>query len=317
MPLPTNTFTSYDAQGNREDLSDIIYLIDPTDTAFLSSIDVTEANATKHEWQTDSLAPATDDNAVLEGDDATTDAATATERLDNTCQIMDKVPRVTGTQEAIVKAGRRSEMEYQIWKRSKELKRDMEKTVLSNQAKATGANDTARNLGTVLSYIHTNTSAGSDGVEPTGDGSDARTDATSGNERAFTESLLKEVLAACWEAGGDPDFLMVGAANKQTASTFTGNATRYKGAEDRTLAAAIDIYDSDFGELQIIPNRFQRSRDALVIQKDMWAAAYLRPFRLIDLAKSGDSEQKQLLVEWTLEARQEAANGLIADLTTA
>lgn len=313
MALPTHSFTTYDAKGDREDLSDVIYLIDPVDTPFLSSIDATDATATKHEWQTDSLAAASDSNAALEGDEAATDAATATARLDNVCQIQDKVPRVTGTQETVVKAGRRSEMEYQVWKRAKELKRDMEKTALANQAKNAGTKTESRKLASVLAWLKTNTHRGTGGADPKGDGSNARTD---GAQRAFDEAMLKKALKQAWESGGDPDCLMLGSFNKQKVSAFTGNATRHKGAEDRTLVAAIDVYDSDFGELHIVPNRFQRPRDALVIQKDMWAASYLRPFRLLDLARTGDSERKQLLVEWTLEARNEAASALVADLTT-
>lgn len=233
-------------------------------------------------------------------------------RLSNTCIISDKVPRVTGTQESIVKAGRGSEMEYQIAKRAKELKRDMESILLTNTAEVTGDTTNARRLGSWGAWITTNTSNGTSGS----DGSLGNTARTDGTQRAYTEANLKTVLKACWDSGGDPDCIMLGSFNKQKMSAFTGNATRFKGAEDRTLVATIDIYDSDFGSLEIIPNRFQRARDVNVIQKDMVAVSYLRPFRLMDLSKTGDSERKQLLAEYTLEMRNEAAHGAVWDNTT-
>ncbi|KKL49083.1 hypothetical protein LCGC14_2319080 [marine sediment metagenome] len=314
MALPSNAFSTFDAKGNREDLSDVIYMITPTDTPFLSGIPRTKATATLHEWQTDVLAAAAA-NAVIEGDDATTDATTATVRLSNTAQISDKVPRVSGTQEAINKAGRKSEMSYQVAKRAQELKRDMETILLASTAEAAGDVSTARKLGSINAWTTTNISIGAGG-SAAGTALAGNTKRTDGTKRAFTEDLLKAALKLCWDNGGDPECIMLGSFNKQTASGFTGNATRFKGAEDKSLQAAIDIYDSDFGELQIIPNRFQRARDVHILQKDMWGVAYLRPFQLWDLAKTGDTERKQLLVEFTLEARNEKASGAVYDTLT-
>lgn len=308
----SNTFTAFDAVGNREDLSDAIYDISPIDTPFMSSIGRDKARAVKHEWQTDALANADGTNAVGEGFDATTDSITATVRLSNTCQISDKVKRVSGTQQAVDKAGRSNELSYQIAKAGRELKRDMETILLRNQAEAAGDVSTARTLGALPAWIGTNEST--TGTAPVGNDGDAiRTD---GTQRAFTEAQLKDVILQCWNEGADPECLMLGAFNKQRASTFTGNATRFKSAEDSTLNAAIDLYDSDFGELEIIPNRFQRARDAWLIQKDMAAVAYLRPFTQHALAKTGDSERVQLLAEYTLVVRNEKAHGIVADLTT-
>ena len=311
MAIPSNSFETVAARGNREDLSDVIYLITPTDTPFLSGVPRTKAAAVLHEWQTDTLAAA-GANAVVEGDDATTDATTATVRLSNSCQISDKVPRVTGTQEAVNKAGRKSEMSYQVAKVAQELKRDMEFILLENTAEQLASSSVARTLGSIATWIDTNTANGVGGS----DGSIGDNTNSVGTQRDMTEALLKAVLKLCWDNGGDPECIMVGSFNKQTISGFTGNATRFKGAEDMTLKAAIDIYDSDFGELQIIPNRFMRSRDCLILQKNMWAVAYLRPFLLQDLAKTGDTERKQLLVEYTLESRNEAASGAVWDLNT-
>lgn len=312
MTLATDAFTSYSSVGNREDLSDVIYNVSPTDTPFITGIPRVDAKAVLHEWQTDSLAAASSSNFVLEGDETSTDATTATTRLSNTCCISEKVPRVTGTQLAVVAAGRKDELAYQVVKTTKELRRDMESILLANNAEVTGNATTSREPGGVPSWITTNTSNGTSGS----DGSAGNTARTDGTQRAFTESLLKAVLASTWDAGGDPDCVMVGSFNKQAMSSFTGNATRMKGAEDKTLVAAIDIYSSDFGDIEVVPNRFMRARDALVLQKDMWAVAYLRPVSMGELSKTGDSERRLINAEYTLESRNEAGSGAVWDLTT-
>ncbi len=317
MAAPTSTFLSYAAKGNREDLSDVIYNVDPYETPFLTGIGRSEADSTKFEWQTQALAAASTDNAVLEGDDATTDATTATVRRYNYCQIQDKVARVSGTQRAVNTAGRKDELAYQVYLKTLELRRDMEKAVVGlNTASAVGDATTPRKLGSVLSWIATNdvidtTDTGA--VSPTGDGTDTRTD---GTQRALTEALLKLAFKNCWDNGGDPDCVMVGSFNKQVISGFTGGATKTKEIDDRTLVAAIDYYESDFGIVEVIPNRFMRTRDCLVLQKDMWEAAFLRPVHTVELAKTGDSDRRQLIVEWTLQASNEKASGGVFDLTT-
>ncbi len=310
---PASTFETYAAVGNLDDLSNVIYNIDPTDTPGLSSIDTPAATAVLHEWQTDALASASTSNAVEEGLDAATDAATATVRLSNTCQIQDKVPRVSGTQQAVLKAGRGDELEYQIAKRAKELKRDMEKTIFDNNAEVTGSSGTPREIGGIPAWLTSNLDEGAGKTTSTGTGDNAR---TAGTARAFAETMLKTVLRSCFDNGGDPDRIHVGAFNKQAMSAFAGNATREVSAADRQLFAAIDIYDSDFGELQIVPNRFSGNDTAFILQSDMFAAAYLRQFQLHNLAKTGDSERRQLLVEWTLEVRNQKSSGAVYDLTT-
>ncbi|MDC0354331.1 DUF5309 domain-containing protein [bacterium] len=313
MAQPTNTFDTYDSVGEREDLSDVIYSISPTDTPFLSSAAKTQATAVLHEWQTDSLAAAATNNAVIEGDEATLDASTATTRLSNSTQIMDKTVVITGTQESVDKAGRASELAYQIAKRAKELKRDMEATITGNIAEVGGNSTTARKMGTLGSWVTTNDDLASDGASGAGAGNAAHTD---GTQRAFTESQLKSVIKSVWNAGGDPSMVMVGPFNKQKLSGFTGNSTRFDAGADATLYTSVDVYASDFGQLQVVPNRFSRDRDAYVLDMEYWGIAFLRDFSMHELAKTGDSEKRQLLVEATLESRNEAASGLVADLTT-
>ena len=312
MAQPTNTFDTYDSIGEREDLSDVIYNISPTDTPFLSSAAKTKATAVLHEWQTDSLAAAVTNNQVIEGDDATAEAISATTRLSNSCQIMDKVIAITGTQEAVDKAGRASEIAYQIAKKAKELKRDLEASLTSNNAEVTGSATAARVAGGLRSWVATNDVMGTSGTS----GGAGNTAAANGTQRAFTESLLKSVIKSVWNAGGNPTMIMVGPFNKQKLSGFTGNSTRFDAGADATLYTSVDVYASDFGQLQVVPNRFSRDREAWVLDMDYWGVAFLRDFTMHELSKTGDSEKRQLLLEATLESRNEAASGCVADITT-
>jgi len=312
MAQPSNSFSSYDAVGNREDLSDVIYNVAPWETPLLSKMPSNKATGTLHEFTTDTLgAPA--QNWVIEGDDATTDASAATVRLTNYCGISDKVARVTGTQEAVDKAGKNgTEMAYQLVKRGRELKTDIELSIFANNIKVAGNDTLAREVGGLESWIDTNSSAGSGG----GDGSLGATARTDGTQRAFTESLLLDVHQLAWDNGGDPSTLYVGSFNKRVASGFTGVATKFKDVDDKKIVASADIYVSDFGELQIVPSRHIRSRTAILIDHNMVAFSTLRNMETVNLAKTGDSERKQILCEWTLEMRNEKAHAIVADLTT-
>lgn len=314
MTIPTGTFTSFAAVGNREDLSDAIYNISPTDTPFMSMIaGKSKAKATLHEWQTDSLA-ATGANALVEGDDAPAPSNTATSRLVNYTQISGKTAIVTGTQEAVDKAGRKSELAYQFMKKSEELKRDMEAILTGNQVRVVGNSTTARQLRSLEAWYTTNDNRGTGGAD--GSASAAATDATTGDLRAFTEDLLLAVLKSTAEAGGKPDYLMLGTFNKRVASGFSGGASATIDATGKKRVNVVDIYVSDFGTLKIVYNLFQRGRTAHVLQSDMWNVAYLRNFKSYTPAVTGDHEKKAVVVEYTLEARNEASSGVIADLTT-
>ena len=313
MTQPTNTFDSFDAIGNREDLADIITMISPSSTPLLSGIAKVSATATNHEWQTDVLASPSATNAVIEGDDATTTASTPTVRLGNNTQISDKVPRVSGTQMVVDSAGRSDEMAYQVMKSGLELKTDVESTLFANNAKVTGSSSVAREAAGIPAYLATNTDFGATGADPTGDGTDARTD---GTQRAFTESQLKTVLASCWDEGGDPGNIFLGSFNKQTLSAFSGGATRNIEISEKKIIHAVDVFVSDFGDLVVIPSRHMRSRDCLVLEMDKWKFAVLRDFQSNPLAKTGDTDREQMLVEYTLQASNEASSGGIFDLTT-
>jgi hypothetical protein len=311
------TFTAHTAIGQREDLTDIIYDISPTETPFMSSIGKTKATAVYHEWQTDSLAAATTANAAIEGADATSATLAPTVRLGNYTQIIQKTVQVSGTLDTVNKAGRKSEKAYQLAKASAELKRDLETILLANQGRSAGTSTIARKLGSILSWIKTNSDKASDGSDPATIGVSTRTD---GTVRTFTEALLKTVVSEVFVSGGSPKILMVGAAGKQKVSSFAGIAAqRYMapGNTPTTIVGAADIYMSDFGQISIVPNRFMRVRDALVLDPEYAALAYLRPFQTNDLAKTGDSENTQLLAEVTLEVKNEAAHGGVFDLDMA
>jgi hypothetical protein len=311
------TFTAHTAIGQREDLIDVIYDISPTETPILSTLARTKATAVFHEWQSDSLAAATSANAAVEGADAVSATISPTTRLGNYCQIVQKTIQVSGTLEAVNKAGRKSEKAYQLSKAASELKRDMETILAANQGRDAGSSTSARKLGALLSWIKTNTSKGTSGTDPTTIGVSTRSD---GATRTFTEQLLKDEIASAFDAGGNPTMLIVNSGLKQKVSTFAGIAAqRYMAPGDgpTTIIGAADVYMSDFGQLSTVPDRFLRTRDAFLIDPEYAAVAYLRPFQTNDLAMTGDSEKTQILAEFTLEMRNEAAHALVADLNPA
>lgn len=319
MATPTNTFTVPSAVGNREDLSDMIYRIDPTDTPFMSSADKEKVTAVLHEWQTQALREVNTANAREEGADAVTRARTPTVRLNNRTQISDDVAQVSGTQQAVEHAGRDDEMAYQEMLAGLEVRRDMESILVgTNQAKVTGAPGTPAKLASILSWIKANTSKGVAGgaADPTlADGTGTRTD---GTQIPFTESRLKTVLSAIWTSGGKPNIVYTGAFNKQVFSTFTGRSTPTEDAKSKKIVASVDAYESDFGKLSVKANRFQRARDVLVLESDKWAIGFLpgRNMTSIPLARNGDSERRQILSEYTLVSRNEKASGGVFDNTT-
>jgi hypothetical protein len=312
MAVVTNALTTYTAKGNREDLADTIYSISPTETPLMSALERVRASNVAHEWQTDSLAAATTANAQLEGDTISRSASSATARLINYCQISTKDATVTGTQETTNSAGRKSEMAYQMAKRSKELKRDMETILCGNQGYNAGGAATARALRSLESWLVTNTSRGTTGANSTG----ATAAATDGTQRAFTETLLKTVIAQVYSAGGEPSLLMVGPFNKMAVSGFAGRASQQQVVAKDMILGAASIYSSDFGELKVVPNRFQRDRSAFVLDPDYAAVAFFRPFFQYALAKVGDAETRVISAEYTLQMRNEGAHGVVADLLT-
>ena len=319
MAIVTNTFTTFDAKGIREDLSNIITNIAPEETPYMSNIRKESISNSLFEWQTDTLAAAAT-NKQLEGDDVTSfDSVTATVRLQNYAQISRKTIVLSATEETVNKAGRKSELAYQIAKRSSELKRDQEFTFLNGAIAAAGSTSVARGTASLQAFIKTNVDMQTNGSSPsyTTLPNSSRTD---GNVRTFTETILKNVIQQVWTAGGTPKILMVGPVNKQRVSGFAGIASsRFNidgGARPATIIGAADIYVSDFGNVQVVPNRFQRERDAFVIDPDYAKVTMLRPYQQVELAKTGDAEKRMLIVEWGHKVLAENAHGIAADLVT-
>jgi hypothetical protein len=319
MAIVTNTFTTFDAKGIREDLSNIITNIAPEDVPYMSNIGRESVSNSLFEWQTDTLAAAAA-NKQIEGDDVSSfDAVTATVRLQNYAQISRKTIILSNTEEVVNKAGRRSELAYQIAKRGSELKRDQEFTMLNGAVAAAGSTSVARGTASLGAFIKTNVDMQTNGVNPsyTTLPSSARTD---GNVRTFTETILKNVIQQVWTSGGTPKILMTGPVNKQRVSGFSGIASsRFNingGEKPATLIGAVDVYVSDFGNVSVIANRFQRERDAWVLDPEYAKMTVLRPYQSLDLATTGDATKKMLLIEFGHKVLAENAHGLAADLVT-
>jgi hypothetical protein len=295
--MPTQ-FKTYDATAIREDLSDVIYDISPTDTPFMSSIaGKGSVSNTLFEWQTDALAAASGSNYHVEGAAAGTAATTATTRVTNQTQISKKVVEVTGTHETVNNAGKKSEMAHQLAKASKELKRDMETSLLADNAAAAGNATTARETRGAANWITTNvTDAG-----------------TSSTHAAVVEADIIAVAEATWNAGGEPSTMLLGATNKKLVTAMSGRADAVRSVSDDNMSIynAVDVYVSDFGTFNIHLDRYCDQDVIYFLDHDMWSVDYLRDFQTVDIAKEGDSEKKMLLVEYGLRCGNEAANGKI------
>lgn len=319
MGVTANTNETYNVSTIREDIQDALTSISPTDTIFMSTIGTRNVENTYFEWAEVDLAAADDTNRVIEGEAAPgNDGATNAVRKGNYTQLSDKVVEVSSTANQVNGVGDAQTVAEQVAYKLKELKRDMEKMLLSNTAASAGASGTARATAGLPAFLTSNTDRGTGGADGTtsGAGSAGYPDAaaTDGTTRAITEALLKGVIADCWDAGAEPSVVLCGSSAKQTISTFTGNATRYKEAEDSKLNAAIDVYISDFGELQIVPQRLGRTRDVFVLDPNYASVAYLQTAKQEPLAKTGHSERRLISVEYGLQVTSEKAHGIVADI---
>tara|TARA_B100000497_G_scaffold79222_1_gene88443 strand:- start:235 stop:1170 length:936 start_codon:yes stop_codon:yes gene_type:complete len=310
MAKVTNAFDTYSATADREDLSNIIYNISPMQTPFMSSIGKRNINNVVFDWQTESL-PTPSAAGQLEGFELSRSTATATTRVSNVAMISKRDATVTGSQDASDPAGKRSEMAHQLAIMSKALKRDMEEALCQKGAKTTGDATTARVTGGFESWITSNDSRGTSGAS-TGGGA-APTD---GTQRALTETLLKDTLQLCFENGGEPSMAICGPHNKQVISGFTGRTQARQMIDANTVEASVSVYSSDFGELKIVPSNRSRERSLLLVDPEFAKVSYLRDFKTVDIATIGDAETKMIVVEYGLEVSNEAAHGVVADLST-
>ena len=312
MAKVTNAFDTYSATSDREQLSDVIYNISPQATPFMSAIGKNSIKNVVFDWQTETL-PTVDAAGELEGFrlDGATSASTATTRVSNVAMISSRDATVSGSQQASDPAGKKSEMAHQLAIMAKALKRDMETALCQNGGKTTGNATTARKTGGFESWIKSNFSKAAAGA-PTGGG----TAPTDGTQRALTETLLKAVLQSCFSNGGEPSMAICGPVNKQVISGFTGRTNSRQMVDANTVEASVSIYASDFGELKIVPSNFSRERSLLLVDPDYAKVSFLRDFKTVDIATVGDAQTKMIVTEYGLEMSNEAAHGIVADLTT-
>jgi len=312
MAQINNVFDTYDAQADREQLSNVIYNISPTATPFMSSIGKNSIKNVVFDWQTEAL-PTVDATGEIEGFrlDGSTSASTATVRKTNVAMISKRDATVSGSQETSDPAGKKSEMAHQLAIMAKALKRDMETALCQKGARTTGSNTQARVTGGFESWMTSNVSRGATGASG-GDG----VAPTDGTQRDLTEALLKTVLQSCFENGGEPSLAICGPVNKQVISGFTGRTSARQMIDANTVEASVSIYASDFGELKIVPSNFSRDRSLLLVDPEYAKVSYLRDFKTVDIATVGDAVTKMLLVEYGLEVGNEAAHGIVADLNT-
>lgn len=320
MAVNANTNKTYDVKTIREDLQDALISISPTETPFMSAIGTKSASNTYFEWAAVDLAAPDSSNRVLEGEAAPgNDAPTNAVRLGSYTQISDKVVEVSSTADAVNGAGDAQTVAKQIAYKLRELKRDMETMLLNNVASNAGAAGTARVTAGLPAYLTSNVSRGVGGANGTLSGTTSgyvNAAATDGTLRALTEAMLKSVIASSWDNGAEPSLVLCGSLVKQKiSSTFTGSATKYQDMTDKkSLSAAVDIYISDFGSLTIVPTRFQRARDVLVLDPNYARVAYLQRTKQEPLAKTGHAERRLISVEYGLQVDTQKAHGVIADI---
>jgi hypothetical protein len=320
MAVPTNTVQTFTRTAIREDLSDMIYDLFPDETPFMTSIARTSATAVYHEWTTDALAAADPNNATIQGDDATNDVSNPVTRLGNYAQLSDKTVQVSSTNEASKHAGFKSMMAREMRKKSTELKRDMETRLSGNYACTPPGASTAGLTAGAVAWMRTNTSRGVSGTNPTLSATTtgyANAVGTNGTLRTITEAMLKSIMQQAWQAGGQPSKALMSGSIKQTAAGFAGLALNRRDTKNAplTIIAASDVYKSDFGDVEFVPSRFCSSRDVLVYDPEYFGVSFIQPFQQKDLAENGHSKRRLIWSEYALESRNEAANGLIADVT--
>jgi hypothetical protein len=298
MATVSGTLKTYDQVGKKEDIEDIIYQISPTKTPFISNIGTSKAQNTLHQWQTDELA-AVGSNAKVEGADAGTSTELTTTMLSAHTQIFDKVVQTSGTADTVATYGRGKEQKLQVLNRGLELRRDIEHAMVgAGQAGTAGNNTTARQLKSAQNFI------------------DSATTNTSGSNRAFTETILTDVLEKCYNEGGEPNMVMVTPSHSKIVAGFAASSGRTRDFGTGTkVTAAVNLFVSPFGEVSVHLNRFLNPNTVLALDTNYWSRAVLRPMQTIQLAKTGDSDKKQLLTEQTLVCKSPKASGLANALT--
>lgn len=321
MGAPTAAFAAYNKVGIREDLSDIIFNITPMDTYFLSNVAKGKATNVLHDWQTDSLdAPAS--NKFIEGDDFSAQVVNPTTKLRNYTQISRKDFVITRTANKVNTAGRKEELAYQTVLKGKALKRDIEYNVLSNEQASAGTSASPRTSAGVETWIYTANHVSATGqttnTTPAPVSGIARSAGTDATATAFVEADLKSALLQAWSCGGETDVILLSPTLKNKLDQFTGIATRFRNVnagQQADIVGAADVYVSSYGSHKVVLSRYMRASAVLCLDMGSWAIAWLDPIHMEDIAKSGDSEKKMLVGEWTLEARTPLANTKLTNVT--
>jgi len=329
MAIATNTSTTYSSVAIREDLSDVIYNIAPMDTPFLSGCAKMSADNTKFEWQTDTITAGAA-NRQLEGDDSPdATARSLPTRLDNYTQISRYIAQTSGTDDAVDYAGHGKHQAYMLAKMGKRMKRDMEVMLTQNIVKAVGSTSGARATAGVPSWINTAHVAGGASGSPTAGSLGTTAMVNNTNTAACTEANIKATIKESYDAGGQPDMMLVPSAVKQTISGLSSSAgpgiparNPVSGKGGATAIAAVDIYVSDFGTFKIVPDRNLSAdgpgsvaANVFFLDMDYWGIAWLRPFQTVTLAKTGDAEKQMLLGEYGLVSKNEKASGILASVS--
>lgn len=329
--MSTTNFDRYDLATDgdnvREDLTDVIYNISPTEVPLQANIGRGNAEQTLHEWQIDELDAVDLNNAEIDGADFGTDASDPAQRIGVFMQISVKYIAVSRRANIVNKAGRKSELAYQIAKKGKELRRDVEAIACNNQATLQGTSAVASLTAGLGAWIATNSVRGAGGADPTLSGGtfgQPTTAAVDGAPAALTETNMLQVLREAYTQGGNPNMLMCGVTVKQLFSNFmfTANARIATQRQDQgpvnrggvSVVGAVDVYVSDFTVLDVVPNRFQRERDFWVLDSEYWELCYLDGYKTETISKIGDAERRTILVDWGLCSLNEAASGVVADV---
>lgn len=309
-------FTTANAVGEREDLSDVITRIDPDETPIFSALKKETGNGVFVEWQVQELAAAVATNYQNEGADAAYATPTATTRLGNYMQISQKDAQVSGTLDAVDKAGRDRETAYQKVLKGLELRRDIEKYLHSDTARS--ASD-PRKAGTLSSWI-TNVEDATGTSAATGDGTDVPDMA--GTNRAMTLAQIDTAMQAAYTDGGQPNMLVVSPSKKAAFSDLNSgsvatNQINYTAPREAAIVGSVSLYLSDFGQLDVVIDRFASDDRVYLLDSDYASICTLpnRNFTVQDLAKTGDSEKFQIITEWTLKVSAPKAHGAVYDLS--
>lgn len=309
-------FTTTNAVGEREDLSDVITRIDPDETPIFSALKKESGNGVFVEWQVQELAAASATNYQNEGADATYETPTATTRLGNYMQISQKDAQVSGTLDAVDKAGRDKEVAYQKVLKGLELRRDIEKYLHSDTARS---GSDPRKAGTLSSWI-TNVDDASGTSAATGDGSDVPDMA--GTNRAMTLAQIDNAMQAAYTDGGQPNMLVVSPSKKAAFSDLNSgsvatNQINYTAPREAAIVGSVSLYLSDFGQLDVVIDRFASDDRVYLLDSDYASVCTLpnRNFTVQEMAKTGDSEKFQIITEWTLKVSAPKAHAAVYDLS--